>query len=47
MGCGCNKGKAGQTFQWTSSDGASKKTLRTEVEARALVIRQGGTYVVK
>lgn len=39
MACGCNSGKQ---FVWT--DGAQKITYKTEVEARAQVIRKGGGY---
>lgn len=41
MACGCNNGKQ---FQWT--DGAQTITYKTEVEARAQVIRKGGSYTV-
>lgn len=47
MGCGCNKAKAGSTFVWKSQDGSTTKEVRTEVEAKALVIRQGGTFTTK
>lgn len=39
MACGCNSGKK---FVW--SNGGPKITYKTEVEARAQVIRQGGSY---
>lgn len=39
MACGCN---AGKRFEWT--DGSQKIIYKTEVEARAQVIRKGGTY---
>ena len=39
MGCNCAGGKS---FVWT--DGTKSITYKTEVEARAQVIRAGGTY---
>ncbi len=39
MACNCN---AGKKFLWT--DGSRKITYKTEVEARAQVIRAGGSY---
>lgn len=46
MTCGCNQGKA-KGFVWTSGDGSEVVEKRTEVEVKALVIRKGGSYVVK
>lgn len=46
MGCGC-QGKAGVNgYVHTAPDG-TKTEKRTEIEAKALVIRQGGTYAPK
>lgn len=47
MGCGCNKAKSGATFLWTSSDGKDRKTLTSEVQAKAQVIKAGGSFTVK
>lgn len=46
MGCGCNKqSQALQNYVYTSPSGQSK-TYRSEIEARAAQIRNGGgTYV--
>lgn len=46
MACGCSKSSAPKGFTWTSPEGATQET-RTEIEAKALVVRQGGTYEPK
>lgn len=46
MACGCAKIK-GAGFVWTSADGSETLERKTEIEAKALVIRRGGTYEVK
>lgn len=46
MGCGCNKSKGAVSFVHTADDGKRTET-RTEIEARALVVRKGGSYEVK
>lgn len=46
MGCNCRKVN-GSGFIWTSADGKQKIEVRTEVEAKAKVIRLGGTYANK
>lgn len=43
MACACEKGSTPQTYVYTAPNGSSK-TYKTEVEARAAVIRSGGTY---
>jgi hypothetical protein len=47
MGCGCNKGTTAMSmpkgFVHTAADGKTT-TLRSEIEARAMVLRKGGTY---
>lgn len=47
MGCGCGGSNAAKAYVWTSADGSKKVEKRTEVEVKALVIRQGGTYEPK
>lgn len=43
MACAC-KGRSKQKFEWTSADGETKMTYNTEIEAKAKVMRKGGTY---
>lgn len=43
MACACNKRKKSQ-YVWTSTDGSQTMTYSTEIEAKAKVIRKGGTY---
>ena len=43
MGCNCGKSAAKQEFVY--QNGATTKVYRTEVEARAAVIRNGGGTV--
>jgi hypothetical protein len=45
MACNCQNGTTAKTYVYTAPNGSSK-TFRTEVEARAAVIRNGGTYRV-
>lgn len=45
MACGCRGVAAGKTFVWTN--GHQTVEYRTEVEAKAQVIRQGGSYSLK
>lgn len=45
MACGCSGAKRQNVqYQYTSSNGDTQ-TVRTEIEAKALVIRNGGSYV--
>jgi hypothetical protein len=45
MGCNCGKAKRDQLFVYVNPTTKVKTTYRTEVEARAAQIRQGGgTY---
>lgn len=46
MPCGCSKKNAPNGFVWSGPEGQSQDT-RTEIEAKALVVRQGGTYEPK
>lgn len=46
MACGCKKGSAPNGFVHTAPDG-SKTEKRTEIEAKALVVRLGGSYAAK
>lgn len=44
MACSCkNRKKA--TYVWTSADGTQTMTYNTEIEAKAKVLRVGGSYV--
>lgn len=43
MACAC-RGRKTQKYVWTSEDGTSTVTYNTEIEAKAKVIRKGGTY---
>jgi hypothetical protein len=43
MACAC-KGRSKSKFLWTSGDGATKVTYDTEIEAKAKVLRKGGSY---
>lgn len=43
MACSCkNRRKA--TYVWTSEDGTQTMTYTTEIEAKAKVLRKGGSY---
>lgn len=47
MACACS-GKAGKNgFVWKSADNTQSKEYRTEVEAKARKIRDGGSYAPK
>lgn len=46
MGCGCQK-KTNSVYLWTSDDGTQTVSYSTEIQARAKVIREGGSYVVQ
>lgn len=43
MACSCNKRKT-QKFVWTSGDGSQTTTYNSEIEAKAKVMRKGGSY---
>jgi hypothetical protein len=43
VGCNCGKTKAQQSYEYTDPKG-TKKVYRTEIEAKAAVIRSGGSY---
>lgn len=45
MACACQGNQAAKTYVYTAPNG-STKTYKTEVEARAAVIRGGGSYRV-
>ena len=42
MACGCTKRNGAKEYVYTAPDN-KKTTFRTEVEAKAAVVRQGGT----
>lgn len=42
MACSC-KGRADVAYLWTAPDG-TQMTYNTEVEAKAKVLRKGGSY---
>lgn len=44
MACSCTKRKSA-TYLWTSGDGAEMVTYDTEIQAKAKVLRKGGSYV--
>ena len=44
MACACSKSRLRQKFLWTSADGSSSVVYNSEVEAKAKVIRKGGSY---
>jgi hypothetical protein len=46
MVCSCKK-KSKQQFVWTAADGETTVTYNTEIEAKAKVLRRGGTYAPK
>lgn len=46
MPCACKKGQ-NRTYVWTSLDGKSTQEYPTEVQAKAKVLRKGGTYTAK
>lgn len=43
MACSCQKRKAVE-YLWTSGDGTQTMTYSTEIQAKAKVLRQGGSY---
>lgn len=43
MACACSK-RNRNTYVWTSSDGVTTSTHNTEIEAKAKVMRKGGSY---
>jgi acetyl-CoA carboxylase beta subunit len=43
MACAC-KGRKKQQYVWTSADGTQTMVYNTELEAKAKVIRKGGSY---
>lgn len=43
MACSC-KGKVKTKYLWTAPDGLSTMTYDTEIQAKAKVLRKGGTY---
>lgn len=43
MGCAC-KGRTTAKFVWTAPDGTGKIVYPSEIQAKAKVIRSGGTY---
>ena len=44
MACSCRNRRT-STYVWTSADGSQTVTYNTEIEAKAKVLRVGGTYV--
>lgn len=44
MACAC-KGRKKATYVWTSPDGSQTMTYTTEIEAKAKMMRKGGSYV--
>lgn len=46
MGCGCGGSKTVESsYRYTSPDGSKVTVFRTEIEAKAAVVRNsGGTY---
>lgn len=45
MGCACRKGARAAQYVWT--DGQTTIVYSTEIQARAKVLRSGGTYTKK
>jgi len=43
MACAC-KNRKKQKYMWTSSDGSETVEYNTELEAKAKVMRKGGSY---
>jgi hypothetical protein len=43
MGCACTK-RAEYQYVWTSEDGQETMSYPTEIQAKAKVIRAGGSY---
>lgn len=46
MACAC-KGRSTTKYVWTSADGSTSITYNTEIEAKAKMIRKGGSYKPK
>lgn len=46
MGCNCRKAGTSKTFVWKAPDGR-EIVYRTEIEAKAAVVRNGGSYTAK
>lgn len=46
MACACRKG-VNRVYVWKSLDGTQTQEYPTEVQAKAKVIRKGGTYTAK
>lgn len=46
MACAC-KGRKTTQYVWTSEDGTQQMTYTTEIQAKAKVIRAGGSYAPK
>jgi hypothetical protein len=45
MACGaCASKNKTESYTWTSADGRTSLSFRTEVEAKAKVARAGGSY---
>lgn len=44
MACSC-RGRNNYTYVWTSADGQTTMTYESEIQAKAKVLRVGGTYV--
>lgn len=44
--CGCKKASTAQ-YVWTSADGTETMTYDSEIQARAKVMRKGGSYTKK
>lgn len=45
MACACKRGQ-NKIFVWKSLDGAETQEYPTEVQAKAKVIRKGGSYEI-
>ena len=43
MACACSK-RRGSQYEWTSDDGTKTVIYSTEIQAKAAVIRRGGSY---
>jgi len=44
MACSC-RGRSKSKYVWTSDDGSDKVTYDSEIQAKAKVLRAGGSYV--
>ena len=45
MACACQNGRRRVAFVWVSDDGQETMTYPAEIQAKAKVIRNGGSYV--